>query len=290
MIGGNSHNTAGAVMIIISSGLYVIMGWHAAVMIAYDGREFTGSQRQPDKKTVEDECIRALKKIHAIESVKDSRFRAASRTDRGVSALCNVIVFETGFKQDRLLHALNAASEKVYFYAYAEVGPDFSPRKAKQRWYRYFLAYEKGMDLDTMDKAAQEFVGIHDFKRFCKAEGKSSEKTIDSITLTSLGDIVVIDLKGREFLRNMVRRIVPALVSASDGSCSLQDVRDALNGRDVSFGLAPAERLVLMQVEYGIDFIEACPPTLERKTKEKRSEKMIELLFYDSLSSRCGLD
>ena len=51
------------------------MAWHAAVMIAYDGREFTGSQRQPDKKTVEDECIRALKKIHAIESVKDSRFR-----------------------------------------------------------------------------------------------------------------------------------------------------------------------------------------------------------------------
>ena len=46
------------------------MVWHAAVMIAYDGREFTGSQRQPDKRTVEDECIRALKKIHAIDSVK----------------------------------------------------------------------------------------------------------------------------------------------------------------------------------------------------------------------------
>ena len=48
------------------------MLWHAAVMIAYDGRDFTGSQRQPDKKTVEDECIRALKKVHAIESVKES--------------------------------------------------------------------------------------------------------------------------------------------------------------------------------------------------------------------------
>lgn len=102
------------------------MAWHVAVMIAYDGREFTGSQRQPDKKTVEDECIRALKKVHAIESVKDSRFRAASRTDRGVSALCNVIVFETEFKKEQLLQALNAASEEVYFYAYAEVAPDFS--------------------------------------------------------------------------------------------------------------------------------------------------------------------
>jgi tRNA pseudouridine38-40 synthase len=266
------------------------MVWHAAVMIAYDGREFTGSQRQPDKKTVEDECIRALKKIHAIDSVKESRFRAASRTDRGVSALCNVIVFDTGFKQDRLLQALNAASETIYFYAYSEVGPEFSPRRAKQRWYRYFLAIGEGMDLGVMDSAAQEFIGKHDFRRFCKAEGKSSEKTIDSITLTRLGDIVVIDLKGREFLRNMVRRIVAALIAASDGSATSKDIRDALEGRDMSFGLAPPEGLVLMRIEYDLEFIEACPVTLERKARARRSEKMIELIFYDSLSERCGLE
>ncbi|HEY3421053.1 MAG TPA: tRNA pseudouridine(38-40) synthase TruA [Methanomassiliicoccales archaeon] len=266
------------------------MVWHAAVIIAYDGRDFTGSQRQPDKGTVEDECIRALKKIKAIDSVKGSRFRAASRTDRGVSALGNVIAFDTGFKRDRLLQALNAASENVYFCAYAEVGPEFTPRRAKQRWYRYFLPLGKGMDLEAMDKVAQEFVGRHDFKRFCKADGKSSEKTIDSIVLTDLGDIVVIDLKGREFLRNMVRRIVATLSSVSEGSSTIEEVREALEGRDMSFGLAPSEGLVLMKIDYGIEFVEMCPPTLERKARAKRSEKMIELLFYDSLSSRCGLD
>ena len=266
------------------------MVWNAAVMIAYDGRDFTGSQRQPDRKTVEDECIRALMKVRAIETVKESRFRAASRTDRGVSALCNVIAFETGFKQDRLLQALNAASENVYFYAYAEVGPEFSPRRAKQRWYRYFLPSGKENDIEMMERAAQEFVGRHDFKRFCKAEGKSSEKTIDSIVLTRLGDIIVIDLKGREFLRNMVRRIVAALSSVSEGSTTVEDVRRALTGREMSFGLAPSEGLVLMQIDYDIDFIKVCPPTLERKTREKRTEKMVELLFYDSLSVRCGLN
>jgi tRNA pseudouridine38-40 synthase len=259
-------------------------------MIAYDGREFTGSQRQPDKRTVEDECIRALKKIHAIDSVEDSRFRVASRTDRGVSALCNVIVFETGFKPDMLLQALNAASETVYFHGYAEVGPDFSPRRARQRWYRYFLPLSEGMDIDMMQRAAREFVGRHDFKRFCKAEDKSSEKTIDSIVLTRLGNMVVIDIKGREFLRNMVRRIVAALSSVSEGVSSIEEVRGSLQGRDRSFGLAPSEGLVLMSIDYGIEFVETCPPTLERKARNKRSEKMIELLFYDSLSARCGLD
>jgi tRNA pseudouridine38-40 synthase len=146
------------------------------------------------------------------------------------------------------------------------------------------------MDLDLMDQAANEFVGKHDFKRFCRAEGKSTERTIDTITLTRLGDIVVIDMKGREFLRNMVRRIVAALVSVADGTSTLQDVRDVLNGRDFSFGLAPAKSLVLMQIDYGIDFIVECPVTLERKVRGKRSEKMIELMFYDSLSDRCGMD
>ncbi len=266
------------------------MLWHAAIKIAYDGRDFTGSQRQPDKMTVEDECIRALRKVHAIDSVKESRFRVASRTDRGVSALCNVIVLDTGFKQDSLLQALNAASENVYFYAYAEVDGGFSPRRAKQRWYRYFLPLEKDMDLEAMELASREFVGRHDFKRFCKAEGKSSEKTIDSIVLTRLGDLVVIDLKGREFLRNMVRRIVAALSSVSEGGATIEEIREALEGREVSFGLAPSEGLVLMDIDYGIDFLEACPPTLERKARQKRTEKMIELLFYDSLSVRCGLD
>jgi tRNA pseudouridine38-40 synthase len=266
------------------------MLWHAAVMIAYDGREFTGSQRQPDGMTVEDKCIRALKKIHAIDSAESSRFRTASRTDRGVSALCNVIVFETGFEREQLLQALNAASDSVYFYAWADVGPDFSPRRAKQRWYRYFLDVGKDHDLDLMEKAGHEFEGRHDFRRFCKAEGKSSEKTIDSVTLTRLGSMVVIDIRGREFLRNMVRRMVAAMISVADGSSSVADVRAALEGQNISFGLAPAEGLVLMQIDYGIEFAEECPVTLERKTGAKRSEKMVELIFYDSLFSRCGLD
>jgi tRNA pseudouridine38-40 synthase len=67
-------------------------------------------------------------------------------------------------------------------------------------------------------------------------------------------------------------------------------VRAALEGQDISFGLAPAQGLVLMQIDYGIEFAEECPVTLERKTGAKRSEKMVELIFYDSLFSRCGLD
>lgn len=88
----------------------------------------------------------------------------------------------------------------------------------------------------------------------------------------------------------MVRRMVAAMTSVAEGSATVHDVREALQGLDISFGLAPPEGLVLMQIDYGIDFVEECPVTLERKARAKRAEKMVELIFYDSLFSRCGLD
>ncbi len=53
---------------------------------AYDGTKFYGYQRQPDKPTVEGEIISVLR-----DSGLDATIKSASRTDRGVSALGNVI-------------------------------------------------------------------------------------------------------------------------------------------------------------------------------------------------------
>jgi len=138
--------------------------WHAAVKMAYDGRMFMGSQRQPGVRTVESETIAALQVIGAMESAASSRFLFASRTDRGVSALGNVVSFTTSFERPALLKALNAASEDVMFYAVAEVPDNFSPRRAKARWYRYLLPLDR-IDARAATACAQLFVGRHDFSR-----------------------------------------------------------------------------------------------------------------------------
>lgn len=260
------------------------MVWHAAVKLAYDGRLFMGSQRQPGERTVEAETIVALQRVGAIRSPAGSRFRFASRTDRGVSALGNVAAFDTAFPRDALLRALNAAAPDVLFYAWAEVPETFSPRRARERWYRYLLP-SAGLDVEEVRRCARLFEGRHDFRRFCKPDGRSTVKTIASIDVAD-GEMLAIDLRAREFLRSMVRRMVAAMAEVGAGRASLEEVTRALEGEDLSFGLAPPEQLILMDVDHGLDWAVECPPTLGRKVAAYRVDALSRGAFIDALCAR----
>jgi tRNA pseudouridine38-40 synthase len=260
--------------------------WRAAVKLAYDGRSFMGSQRQPGERTVESELIAALLKIEAIGSVTASRFSVASRTDRGVSALGNVASFDTGFPRAALLKAVNSAVNDVYVYGVAEVPPSFSPRRAKGRWYRYVMSVGD-LDVPGMIGCGGILQGRHDFRRFCKPEGRSTVKTLESVLVREADGMLVIDLRGREFLRNMVRRMVSAMVKVGEGRTTVEEVRSALEGKDVTFGLAPAEGLTLMDIDYGFQFSVECPPTMSRRAEEYRLDAFTRLDFADELLRRC---
>ena len=260
--------------------------WHAAIKLAYDGRAFMGSQRQPGERTVESELIKALIEIGAIGSVPSSRFRFASRTDRGVSALGNVAAFDTEFSRTALLRAVNSSLEDVFVYGLAEVPMTFTPRRAKSRWYRYLLSPE-GLDPERVRECGALFEGRHDFLRFCKPEGHSTIRTLDSVTVSTVNGSLVIDLKAREFLRNMVRRMVAAMARAGQGRTTVEEVKMALDGKDMSFGLAPPEGLTLMDIDYGMSFEIDCPPTMKRRAEEYRRDAFARLTLADLLLDRC---
>ncbi len=263
------------------------MTWRAAVKLAYDGRDFFGSQRQSEVPTVEDEVIRCLCKIKAIEDPLEARFRAASRTDRGVSALGNVVAFDTAFRRGSLIKALNSASRKVFFLGVSEVPHSFTPRRASGRWYRYFLD-ANNLDMNRLEECAKEFQGMHDFRRFCKAEGRATVKELRIVSPQILGDLMVIDLEAREFLRNMVRRIIAAMTEVGAGRAEVEDVRRALHGDDIQFGLAPPENLYLMDVRYDFEFEMGMPSNLKARLRLGRQEAFMQLAFFEELQSRAN--
>lgn len=265
------------------------MTWRAAVKLAYDGRDFFGSQRQSDLPTVEDEVIRCLLKIEAIEDPDSARFRAASRTDRGVSALGNVVAFDTAFRKGSLIKALNSASDKVYFLGYSEVPHAFSPRHASGRWYRYFLD-SKGMDVKRVEDCAREFQGRHDFRRFCKVDDRATVKELRSVRVQPLGDLIVVDIEAREFLRNMVRRLIAAMIEVGSGRAGVDDVREALGGAEVQFGLAPPEYLCLMDIQYDFEFKMEMPSNLEARLREGKQSAFLRLSFFEELRSKAIVD
>ncbi len=164
-----------------------------AVKIAYLGDGFSGSQIQPasrNLRTVQGEVLDKLLLIdHVPEESIDLRF--ASRTDAGVSALGNVIVFYTDFRDsDTLLRAINSVSDGVYYLAITDVPDSFNPRVAAKRYYRYTCP-SYNIDIGAFTEAAKLFEGHHDFVRFAKNEtGRSTVMAIDSVDVTVDGDII----------------------------------------------------------------------------------------------------
>lgn len=224
-----------------------------AIKFGYDGSSFYGFQRQPDKLTVEGCLVNALLKIGAIGSSRECGYRSSSRTDRGVSALGNVISIKTSFPLDELCSAMNSELEDVWVYSAVAVPEDFNPRAARQRWYRYYLP-KSNQDRMLMDRIASKFVGVHDFSGYARKDKRNPMRKIDSIAISDDGMFYAIDFRAESFLWNMVRRIVWMINEGSSGRMPLEVIGPQPEKRPSRVGLSPPEYLVLMEIDCGVEF------------------------------------
>jgi tRNA pseudouridine38-40 synthase len=258
----------------------------------YDGYAFQNIEDPPT--TVEMSILTALRTIMNKEDSdlgtfhREITFRSASRTDKGVSALGNVISFETEKDPRELARSLNSLVKDCFFWAHAKVGEDFKPRQASSRWYRYHLGGSfQDYELRRMVNTANLFYGEHDFQNFCKKdqsqEGKSTIREIFDIDIEQEGESLIIDIKANGFLWHMVRKIVWTLQKSARDEISMAEVYNHLDeGADeMEIGLAPAEPLVLMDVGYkGMDFTKL--PDVKKDEMVKRMISLKdELRFLD---------
>ncbi|NJE07476.1 tRNA pseudouridine(38-40) synthase TruA [Thermococcus sp. M39] len=223
-----------------------------ALKIAYDGTKFNGFQRQPELRTVEGEIIRVLQKLNLIESPDKANFKGASRTDKGVSAFGNVVAFNTENPKLAQPRILNHHLRDVWVLGIAQVPDDFHPRFwARSKIYRYYLVNE-GFDVDAMRECGELFVGTHDFSAFARLEKfKDPIREIIRLEIAPKGDVIVIEIEGKSFLWEMVRRIVTALKLCGLGVIGTEDVRKMLNGKaNKKLPPAPPENLVLWEIKY----------------------------------------
>ena len=241
----------------------------ALLRLAYLGREFHGSQYQPGLATVEGTLRTALAGLGAAP-------RMASRTDRGVNALGNVALVPTELPPAELAGRLveRLAAHELWVTGHAPAparspvhAPDgFRPRHAHRRHYRYLL-YD-APDLHRLRAALALFVGDHDFRRFCRPEGPTravvtgiAVAPADADADAPAGDCAVIDITGRAFLWQQVRRMVGAAADVARGRRTRDELAAALAGAEADFSVAPPEFLTLTAVEYrDVEFAPMPPP------------------------------
>jgi len=198
------------------------------------------------------------------------RIDAAERTDTSVHATGQVIAFtyrETLGTEElgRALDALLPGDLSVRDLR--RVPAEFHPRSAaRYREYRYTvwngprsplrerfaLGVRAPLDTAAMARAGSVLEGRHDFSAFGVAD-RQPVRTLHRIRVRRDGPLVTIDVRGDAFLRQMVRRIVAALLLVGRGEVEGPAVAEALASRTPAFNgaVAPAKGLCLRRVVLG---------------------------------------
>ena len=245
------------------------------LILAYDGTDFHGWQRQPDAPTIQGCLEEAIAKLTGA----GVQLYGSGRTDAGVHALHQVGNFQTTstipcahfvkalndllppavrvMRADDVesgFHARYSVLWKTYRYRIVTT-PVCSPLLG-----RFVYHYPYPLDRAAMTEAARLFKGTLDFTSFAAVEqeaddeGKCRVRTVFRSRLhwRARSSLLVYDITGNGFLRYMVRNIVGTLMEVGKGKLTPADILGILAARDRSRAgpTAPAKGLCLAHVEY----------------------------------------
>jgi len=243
------------------------------LIIEYDGRPFSGWQRQENAPSVQAVMEKAARKI-AADSDEEIVVQGSGRTDAGVHARGQVahIDLEREISADNLQGALNYHMKPhpvVVLHAEA-VSDNFHARfSAVKRHYIYRIINRRAaltvdtglawhvktpLDAEAMHEAAQSLVGKHDFTTFrhIHCQSPSPIKTLDYLSVSRDGNEIQLKAGAKSFLHHQIRSITGTLQMVGLGKWSRRDLEAALEAKDrAALGFnAPPDGLYFDRVEY----------------------------------------
>jgi len=250
------------------------------LVIAYDGTDYHGWQRQPGVATVQEILETRIAKIVG----KPVQIYGSGRTDAGVHAAGQVANFQTACRipcKSLRIALNNLLPPSVRVRRAQEVHGEFHARyDAHSKTYRYRILqspvcppflwrfvhhYPYALNRPQMAKAARRFEGEHDFTSFAGADhgtsgGRNAEQEVSNVRRIFASRLVerrdlsllVYEVSGSGFLHHMVRNIVGTLIEVGTGKLSPDDLVPILAARDRGRAgpTAPARGLCLVKVEY----------------------------------------
>lgn len=239
-------------------------------IVEYDGTDFFGFQRQPDRVTVQGAVEDALGNLTGTETA----IHGAGRTDAGVHALGQVFHFQsdTNIPIERWPLALNSRLPEAIVVKEARlVPPEFHARKsATSKIYsykiynapmpsvftnRYALHVRQPLDVGAMGRAAATIVGRRDFAAFRATGSTPVHTTVRHLTrldVEAKGAFIAITAQADGFLYHMVRNIVGSLLLIGQGRRHPEWLLDVVQkgDRKLAGPTAPAHGLCLVEVKY----------------------------------------
>ncbi|MFP3042936.1 tRNA pseudouridine(38-40) synthase TruA [Treponema primitia] len=240
------------------------------LLIAYDGTDFSGWQRQGCNRTVQGTLEAALERIHKHPVV----LTGSGRTDAGVHAAGQVANFTTPISSipaERFVQALNSLLPRDIRILKAGVTlPDFHARfDARSRIYRYHLICGRPAlphelrynlqlwrrpDSDLLNAYARLFHGEINCSLFAwpKDPSRSRNRYFSHAGFLYQGDTLIFEIQANAFLWKMVRSVVGTLLHYEEKGKSPEELKRIIETGDRSLAgpTVPPNGLFLWKVEY----------------------------------------
>lgn len=251
------------------------------IVLAYDGTNYYGWQKQKNKQTVQGMIEDSIKKFTGNNKIK---LNGSGRTDAGVHAIGQVANFKTNHKlpinkwpivlnnilpddiriRDAIevnmdFHARYSAISKVYRYCILYRDYEKENNFLKEVFLKnYFNIFTKKLDIARMRKTAEYLIGLHDFSAlscYNKKRGekeKTRKRNISKIDIKKKKNIVYFSIEANTFLYKMVRIIIGTLIDFSINKREPKEIKEILNARDnqKSGKVVSPQGLYLVKVKY----------------------------------------
>ncbi|MDO8842254.1 tRNA pseudouridine(38-40) synthase TruA, partial [Methanocalculus sp.] len=232
--------------------------------------------------------IEACIRLGLFDDFREAGFVSAGRTDAGVSARGQVIALST-VEPERAVSTLNRVlPADCWCTGWAIVPDHFNPRyRAESRTYRYLFT-GSGLDLEAMKEASGYFIGVHNFSRIARVEeGRDPTRKILRTKIWMEDDSIIFEVVGESFLWHMVRGMATLLQAVGTGLISPDRVRTILNEPGGRIPAAPADSLILWDVECGLSYH---PIPISEKAKRWLSEEKRRCIAEKRMISWLGGD
>ena len=245
-----------------------------ALKLMYNGTAYHGWQVQKNAISVAETLEKALSTVvcHPVKCT------GAGRTDAGVHAEVYIANFRTTstIPCDRIPLAVNTRLPRdIVVVKATEVPMEFNAIGSchrKEYTYRIYNSrlgnafyvnrawfYPKHLDESIMQRAADCFVGTHDFSavRAVGTEVRSPVRTVHYFNITRTGDLIECRVCANGFLYNMVRAMVGTCVYAAEGKFAPEDVSAILESRNRTAAgpTVPPGGLYMTQLWYDEDVL-----------------------------------
>ncbi len=215
--------------------------------ISYDGSEYSGMVKQPNRKTIQGQ----MEQSFYLAFNHQVNIKVAGRSDAGVHAYDQKIEISTSIAEGKLVsfwnrslpksilikdcqkikekdfHVRFSVYEKTYLYKLVFINQQ-SPFLA-----RYFTYIKKPFLMDIFKEALRIFIGKHDYESVCTKENEvpSTYREIKKIIVREHKNEIFVQFIGKSFLRHMIRKIMGSAIACANGEISISELKQAFQSR-----------------------------------------------------------